>query len=791
MDSQTIPSHRGIKEAKRFLSPTSDESMRNSAALSSKTGSLSYAPTLDTMRDTKVVLSDLASSRSALEYTSKTSEASTSPRIAPPPLPRSNFVLSADSAADSKEPLAQPLTSHIDGVLDSSAADSVVDKIKSDSPPPSPAALHPEVKTDANRMDIHKDNCVHVQPPLLPEQLTSMPPPPPVTPPPPPCLPFLSALPPPPPPPGLPSSSGQPPPLPTIPLLSAPSPPPPPPSPPSSSAPLPSPIPLGPPSSPPPPPPGLLPSPLFQPPPPAPPPPFAPPPSAPPPPFAPPLSAPPPPVPPPSPVPPTLRAEPASPPPPPLWPGQSVETKSLSPAPPPPPLAPNSQSPPSVPPPLPFLSGKGDPQSGLKANSSIGSPSPPPPLGSFGSAKGRPLSRSLNPKGSTNKRLKPLHWLKLSRAVQGSIWVETQKFGEAANALEIDMLELENLFSASVPAANQSRKTGKGGSDGRKADRVQLIDHRRAYNCEIMLSKVKVPLHELMSSVLALEDSALDIDQVENLVKFCPTKEEMELLKGYTRDKDQLGRCEEFFMELMKVPRVESKLRVFSFKMQFITQGRKVADLRKSLTIVNSSVDEIKNSIKLKRIMQTILSLGNALNQGTARGSAVGFRLDSLLKLTDTRARNNRKTLMHYLCKIQLKFLAEEMQAVSKGLEKVMQELTLSENDGAISENFCQTLKNFLRFAEAEVRSLASLYSGVGRNVDSLVLYFGEDPARCPFEQVVSTLLNFVRMFKKAHEDNAKQLELDMKKAAESDRSHLGAPGKGADYSMQTPPLAS
>jgi hypothetical protein len=34
-----------------------------------------------------------------------------------------------------------------------------------------------------------------------------------------------------------------------------------------------------------------------------------------------------------------------------------------------------------------------------------------------------------------------------------------------------------------------------------------------------------------------------------------------------------------------------------------------------------------------------------------------------------------------------LKALAEEMQAVSKGLEKVEQELTGSENDGAISCN--------------------------------------------------------------------------------------------------------
>ncbi|KAD2394364.1 hypothetical protein E3N88_41341 [Mikania micrantha] len=40
-------------------------------------------------------------------------------------------------------------------------------------------------------------------------------------------------------------------------------------------------------------------------------------------------------------------------------------------------------------------------------------------------------------------------------------------------------------------------------------------------------------------------------------------------------------------------------------------------------------------------------------------GSAIGFRLDSLLKLTDTRARNNIMTLMHYLCKVLADKLTE------------------------------------------------------------------------------------------------------------------------------------
>nr|KJB63226.1 hypothetical protein B456_010G1126002 [Gossypium raimondii] len=496
------------------------------------------------------------------------------------------------------------------------------------------------------------------------------------------------------------------------------------------------------------------------------------------------------------------KSAPPPPPPPPLH-ARQVASSVPPPPPPPPPtpaLASKSQVPAAPPPPAPF---------GKKTNGNFpepqavgrsGSSAPGrPPFTSPTNSKNRLLSRTISSKSHQTKKLKPLHWLKLPRAVQGSLWAEAQKLGEASKAPEIDMSELENLFSAAAPNTGHGDKSNSHTAHAPKSEKVTLIDHRRAYNCEIMLSKVKVPLPDLMSSVLALNESALDVDQVDNLIKVCPTKEEMELLKGYTGENEKLGKCEQFFLELMKIPRVESKLRVFSFKKQFRSQ---VSDLRHNLNIVNSTAEEIRNSVKLKRIMQTILSLGNALNQGTARGSAIGFRLDSLLKLTDTRARNSKMTLMHYLCKvlaeklpevldfskdisslepaskIQLKFLAEEMQAISKGLEKVLQELSSSENDGPVSEKFRENLKEFLSFAEAEVRSLASLYSTVGRNVDALILYFGEDPARCPFEQVTSTLLNFVRLFNKAHEENCKQLENEMKKLSESEKLKMNASQK-------------
>ncbi|XP_031091953.1 formin-like protein 20 isoform X2 [Ipomoea triloba] len=481
-------------------------------------------------------------------------------------------------------------------------------------------------------------------------------------------------------------------------------------------------------------------------------------------------------------------------PPPPLPPGGAPPPPPPPggvPGPPPPPGPPGGPppppGPPGGPPPPPGLPGGPPPPPGpaggppLPPGAPGGAP-PPPGRGIPGRGRGLP-GRGAGAAKRSN--LKPLHWSKVTRALQGSLWEELQRHGDPQVAPEFDVTEIETLFSTVVPKSNKDKSGGKQKAAGSKPDKIHLIDLRRANNTEIMLTKVKMPLPDMMAAALAMDESILDADQVENLIKFCPTKEEMEQLKNYTGDKEMLGKCEQFFLELMKVPRVESKLSVFLFKIQFNTQ---VSDFRKSLTLVNSACEEVRNSVKLKDIMKKILYLGNTLNQGTARGAAVGFKLDSLLKLTDTRA-NNRMTLMHYLCKalaqkspglmdfhvefvnleasskIQLKALADEMQNITKGFDKVKKELVASESDGPVSETFLKTLKEYIGNAEAEVASLTNLYSVAGKNADALALYFGEDPAKCPFEQVATTLLNFTRLFQKCHEENLKQAELAKKKA--------------------------
>ncbi|CAI9281468.1 unnamed protein product [Lactuca saligna] len=419
--------------------------------------------------------------------------------------------------------------------------------------------------------------------------------------------------------------------------------------------------------------------------------------------------------------------------------------------PPPPPPSPHPSSKPSLPPPHLFLGPPAPPppqrRPPLPCKGCASVPPPPPPPSTHPPETAAAPQRSM---------LMPLRWDNLFRASQGSLWEELQSRGDLRrSAVEIDMSELEAMFS--LPPINPKKDTFK-------AEKLQL----------------------LQAAALAIDESIFEADQIQNLIKFCPTKQEMELLKNYTGDKDLLEKCNQFLLKLMKVPHVGSKLRVFRLKVQFDNQ---LSEFKKSLNTVNSACNEIKTSVKLKEIVKRIMYLGNTLNQETA---GVGFRIDSLLKLSDTISSNNKITLMHYICKvlaskspslidfhldlvslesankIQFKSLTEEMNAICKELERFKKETSASANDVPVFEVFHKKVNEIISFAESEVASVTNLFYDVGGNANEMALYiseaFGEDTA-CSFEQVIERLVKFVRVFREAHEENCKQAELEKIKA--------------------------
>ncbi|GJZ39973.1 formin-like protein 20 [Tanacetum coccineum] len=318
---------------------------------------------------------------------------------------------------------------------------------------------------------------------------------------------------------------------------------------------------------------------------------------------------------------------------------------------------------------------------------------------------------------SGKSKLKPLHWNKQTRAMQGTLWKEFQRDREGQSAPpEFDTAELEELFSDVAPKTVDSKEAEK-----KCPEKVHLIDPSRANSVEIMLTKVKMPLSNMTHAILAMDDKILSVDQLESILKWIPTREEMAKLKNYIMETDmRMSKCEKYLVELMKVPRMESKVMIFLFKVQFNISFFQLAKFKKNLNIIHSACHEVESSIKLIQILKKILYFGNTLNLKSPQGAEVGFKLDTLLKLVTKQALNGKITLMHCLCKV----LASESP-----------DLLDFHVDLVNVEAASKRLKEFIGFAEPEVTSVTIFYQVAVRNTYKLALHLGEDPASCPFEQ--------------------------------------------------------
>ena len=69
------------------------------------------------------------------------------------------------------------------------------------------------------------------------------------------------------------------------------------------------------------------------------------------------------------------------------------------------------------------------------------------------------------------------------------------------------------------------------------------------------------------------------------------------------------------------------------------------------MNIVDTACDELKNSVRLRKLLGIVLNIGNRLNTAGAAGKrkAGAFSLNSLLKLSQAKAFDRKTTFLHYV----------------------------------------------------------------------------------------------------------------------------------------------
>ncbi len=312
---------------------------------------------------------------------------------------------------------------------------------------------------------------------------------------------------------------------------------------------------------------------------------------------------------------------------------------------------------------------------------------------------------------------------------------------------------LDELFSigtkpvAPVPDAKQN---------GRKASPTTLLDLTRAQNVSIVLTRIKVPFPELRTAILQCDENKLSVDNLKSIKACLPTTEELELVRDYEGNIATLSKADQFFKEMLGIPRLSERLACMVYMRKFELD---IEELKPDLRILKHAVDEINASTKFKSVLHTVLTIGNVLNSSTFRGEASGFQLSDLLKLKDTKPSSPTPatpSLLHYLVRVLNKtdkglvgFLDDcshveaaarlsttsvmaSITALIAGHDTVKEEMAVLQRIGISSQSdrFVDVTAEFLRQSSPQIKALQLAGSTVQGSLTKLLGYFGEDPAQ-------------------------------------------------------------
>ena len=181
----------------------------------------------------------------------------------------------------------------------------------------------------------------------------------------------------------------------------------------------------------------------------------------------------------------------------------------------------------------------------------------------------------------------------------------------------------------------------------KKKETVHVIDSKRAMNGGIALARIKVAYSKIAHNIKSLRGHDFTLDQLMALTELLPTDEERRLLLAYKGDKDVLGEADKFMLQVQGIADANHRLRCLTFQKRFPVAQREICSL---VGVVDAACDDVKKSDRLRSMFGVILKLGNKLNAGGDQVQA--FTLDSLLKLKDAKAFDQKTTIMQYLVRL-------------------------------------------------------------------------------------------------------------------------------------------
>ncbi|XP_069772982.1 disheveled-associated activator of morphogenesis 1 isoform X2 [Narcine bancroftii] len=427
-----------------------------------------------------------------------------------------------------------------------------------------------------------------------------------------------------------------------------------------------------------------------------------------------------------------------------------------------------------------------------------GGPPPPPglpPLGGVLPPPGAPWGLGLKKKNipQPGNALKSFNWSKLpENKLVDTIWMEID---DLKVFKVLDLEDIEKTFSAYQRQQRETESNEDTLSSTKKVKELSVIDGRRAQNCNILLSRLKLSNEEIKRAILTMDEQEdLPKDMLEQLLKFVPEKSDIDLLEEHKHETERMAKADRFLYEMSRIPHYQQRLQSLYFKKKF---AERVAEVKPKVEAIRLSSKEVLQSKNLKQLLEVVLAFGNYMNKGQ-RGNANGFKLSSLNKIADTKSSIEKSiTLLHYLitilekkypkvvnihddlqsvpnaAKVNLIELEKEFGSLRSGLKSVESELEYQKSQPVQSgDKFSSVVSQFIAVASFSFSDVDDHLSEAKDLFNKAVKYFGEETGKIQPDEFFGIFDQFLQAFAEAKQENE---NMRKKKEEEERRAKMEA----------------
>lgn len=377
----------------------------------------------------------------------------------------------------------------------------------------------------------------------------------------------------------------------------------------------------------------------------------------------------------------------------------------------------------------------------------------------------------------------------------------------------LDLEDIEKTFSA---YQRQQKEAEDDTLSSKKVKELSVIDGRRAQNCNILLSRLKLSNEEIKRAILTMDEQEdLPKDMLEQLLKFIPEKSDVDLLEEHKHELDRMAKPDRFLYEMSRINHYQQRLQSLYFKKKF---AERIAEIKPKVEALSRASKEILQSKSMKQLLEVVLAFGNFMNKGQ-RGNAYGFKVSSLNKIADTKSSIDKNiTLLHYLitilekkypkvlmfqedlkslseaAKVNMTELEKDIGNLRSGLKSVESELEYQKKrPQELGDKFVSVVSQFITVASFSFSDVEDSLTEAKELFLRAVKHFGEDAGKMQPDEFFGIFDQFLQSFAEAQQENENmrkrkeeeerraKMEAQLKEQREKERKARKAKANGED----------